>query len=412
MSKCFWLRNASHGHSDGGERHVRSEHRPRGVVQAARPRVIGRELVPLEGRVHEPPHLERVRSGRRGPPRRTRRSEPSISATRAAHVLVGQELEVQPHAGLEGHAPRDVGIEAVGLEGQDLHGSGVGEVAVGRAAVHLPALRRPGVDPAEEAAHRHGGAHHLLLREVGARVAGAAHDVEEVAAARGPQHRLVRGLGDGTGVRPVAPEASGQRAPASRELLVHHRLDEQVAAEAQARLPESHRHRGLRGEAALHVPAPAPVQPPPADRAGERAAGPGLVAGRDRVDVPAQEEAPSPPRPGQARDEVVAAAVAPVPPHEGMARAREEADVVELHVDAVASQGAGQDLLGRGLVAVRRDGHAVHAHERLGESDDFAAERPQQPPRVAGRGGRRVSGHGGAPSPSRPGEAARSPRRR
>ena len=66
--------------------------------------------------------------------------------------------------------------------------------------------------------------------------------------------------------------------PPPRELLVHHRLDDQVAARPQARLAQGHRHRALRGEAALHVPAPAPVEPSPANHAGPRAVAPGVRA--------------------------------------------------------------------------------------------------------------------------------------
>ena len=117
------------------------------------------------------------------------------------------------------------------------------------------------------------------------------------------------------------------------------------------------------------------------------------------------------PVPGSARDEVVAAAVVAVPAHEGVARAREKAGVVELDVDPVAAQGAREQLLGGGLVAVRRDRDGVHAHERLREGQRLRAERAQQPPRVAGRlaaGG--LTRHGGAPR--RPAGGVGSPRRR
>ena len=77
------------------------------------------------------------------------------------------------------------------------------------------------------------------------------------------------------------------------------------------------------------------------------------------------------PVPGTRASEVVAAAVVPVPPHVGVARAAQEADVVELDVDAVTSQCAGQDLLGRGLVAVRRDRDAVRPHQGLREGEDL-----------------------------------------
>ena len=67
---------------------------------------------------------------------------------------------------------------------------------------------------------------------------------------------------------------------------------------------------------------------------------PGVRARRHGVDVAAQQQAVAAARARHPRDEVVAAAVVAVAADEGVARSREEADVVELDVDPVASQGA------------------------------------------------------------------------
>src|SRR5215468_5707045 len=70
-----------------------------------------------------------------------------------------------------------------------------------------------------------------------------------------------------------------------------------------------------------------------------------------------------------------------------MAGPLEEAAVVHLDVEAEGLEESAQDLLGLGLVPVRRDGHAVHAHQGLHEPHEVASQRPKQAARVADRVG-------------------------
>src|SRR3712207_2937723 len=118
-------------------------------------------------------------------------------------------------------------------------------------------------------------------------------------------------LGYDRDVRLVSAQAASQRSVGAAELLIHHRLDHDVALEPNAELVQrSHRHH-RRGHAALHVEDAQPVLPPLFGGAGERVHRPRIFPSRDRVHVPREQDGPSPTGPSLLPDHIWPLLVAP-----------------------------------------------------------------------------------------------------
>ena len=231
-------------------------------------------------------------------------------------------------------------------------------------------------------------------REAG--VAAAALDVdraEQRAAARDPDGQRAR-LGHDRRVR--RERAGADEAAGAGRLLLAHRVDQQVAAQADAELGERLRGEDHRGDAALHVAGAAAVDQPVAALAAERVGRPGVArVGGDDVDVAVEQQGAAAARAGEARGELR-------PPGEVEAlgdvrMAGDEAGIglAERDLGAVRGQPLGEEALQRGELPARL--HGVEGDEALQQRDELVLAGRDRGPRRAARAVEHQAA-GGAPS--------------